>query len=72
MVSRAKPRMLVVDDDPRSRKLLEGFLLADGYEVRTAPDGPSALTMVREDPPDVVLLDVMMPLMTGYVRLCRG
>jgi signal transduction histidine kinase len=58
--------MLVVDDDPRSRKLLEGFLLAEGYEVHTAPDGPTALSMVREDSPDVVLLDVMMPEMTGY------
>ena len=58
--------MLVVDDDPRSRKLLEGFLLADGYEVHTAPDGRTALSMVRSDPPDVVLLDVMMPEMTGY------
>jgi len=58
--------MLVVDDDQRSRKLLEGFLLADGYEVRTAPDGPTALTMVRQDLPDVILLDVMMPEMTGY------
>jgi len=66
VVSIAKPRMLVVDDDPRSRKLLEGFLLADGCEVRTAPDGPTALTMVHQDPPDVVLLDVMMPEMTGY------
>jgi two-component system, sensor histidine kinase and response regulator len=64
--SMAKPRMLVVDDDPRSRKLLAGFLLAEGYEVHTAPDGLTALSMVRSDPPDVVLLDVMMPEMTGY------
>jgi two-component system sensor histidine kinase/response regulator len=66
VVVSAKPRMLVVDDDPRSRKLLEGFLLAEGYEVHTAPDGPTALSMVRRDKPDVVLLDVMMPEMTGY------
>lgn len=66
MVLSAKARMLVVDDDPRSRKLLEGFLLAEGYEVHTAPDGPTALSMARRDPPDVVLLDVMMPEMTGY------
>ena len=66
MVSSAKPRMLVVDDDPRSRKLLEGFLLAEGYEVHTAPDGPTALSMVRRETPDVILLDVMMPEMTGY------
>jgi len=59
-------RMLVVDDDERSRKLLEGYLRAEGYHVRTAPDGPAALAMVRDDPPDVILLDVMMPVMTGY------
>jgi signal transduction histidine kinase len=62
--------MLVVDDDPRSRKLLEGFLIAEGYAVRTAPDGPAALSLVREDPPDVILLDVMMPGMTGH-EVCR-
>ena len=66
MISNAKPRMLVVDDDPRSRKLLEGFLLAEGYEVRTAADGPAALAMVSQEIPDVILLDVMMPDMTGY------
>ena len=59
-------RMLVVDDDPRSRKLLEGFLSAEGYSIRSAEDGPTALELARDDPPDVVLLDVMMPLMTGY------
>lgn len=59
-------QMLVVDDDPRSRKLLEGYLRAEGYAVRGAPDGPKALTMVKQLAPDVILLDVMMPHMTGY------
>lgn len=59
-------KMLVVDDDPRSRKLLEGFLLSQGYEVRTADNGPTALRLAREEVPEVVLLDVMMPGMTGY------
>ena len=63
-------RMLVVDDDPRSRRLLEGFLVSDGYAVRVAPDGPTALAMVKEQVPDVVLLDVMMPVMTGY-EVCK-
>jgi signal transduction histidine kinase len=58
--------MLVVDDDPGNRKLLEGYLLAEGYQVASAPDGPTALTMARELEPDVVLLDVMMPGMTGH------
>ena len=63
-------RMLVVDDDPRSAKLLEGYLVGEGYQVRTAPEGATALDLAREETPDVVLLDVMMPGMTGY-EVCR-
>jgi signal transduction histidine kinase len=63
--------MLVVDDDPRSRKLLDGFLRSQDYEVRCAPDGPTALKLAGELPPDVVLLDVMMPGMTGY-EVCEA
>ena len=59
-------KMLVVEDDPRSRKLLEGYLRADAYEIRGAPDGPTALKMIERWIPDVVLLDVMMPQMTGH------
>jgi len=62
--------MLVVDDDPPSRRLLEGYLLAEGYEVLVAGDGPTALALARERAPDVVLLDVMMPGMTGH-EVCR-
>ena len=40
--------MLVVEDDPRSRKLLEGYLLAEGYLVDGAPDGPTALQMIGQ------------------------
>jgi signal transduction histidine kinase len=63
-------RMLVVDDDPRGRKLLEGYLRSEGYDVRLAPDGPTALRLVEAEMPDVVLLDVMMPVMTGY-EVCK-
>jgi signal transduction histidine kinase len=63
--------MLVVDDDPRSRRLLEGYLRAEGHRVQSAPDGPAALEMARREPPDVVLLDVMMPMMTGY-EVCEA
>ncbi|HKQ62056.1 MAG TPA: hybrid sensor histidine kinase/response regulator [Candidatus Polarisedimenticolaceae bacterium] len=64
-------RMLVVDDDERGRRLLEGYLRAEGHEVRTAPDGPQALELAWAEPPDVVLLDVMMPGMTGYEVCAR-
>jgi len=62
--------MLVVDDDARGRKLLEGYLLGEGYTVRSAPGGVEALHLVQEEVPDVVLLDVMMPEMTGY-EVCK-
>ncbi len=62
--------ILVVDDDPRNRKLLEEYLLGAGYEVRLAYDGRSALAAVAERPPDLVLLDVMMPDLSG-LEVCR-
>jgi signal transduction histidine kinase len=66
----ASPRVLVVDDDQRSCRLLEGYLLPEGYRVQTARDGPTGLALARQEVPDVVLLDVMMPGMTGY-EVCR-
>ena len=59
-------RVLVVDDLPVNVKLLEAKLLVEYYEVVTAKDGPSALEAVKEEMPDIVLLDVMMPGMDGY------
>ena len=63
-------RILVVDDTPMNVKLLEGVLSGHGYQVITAPSGPAALERVREDRPDLVLLDVVMPEMSGY-EVCR-
>jgi len=65
-----QPRILVVDDDPRNVKLLEALLLPMGYEVVKASDGPAALEAVQQAGIDVVLLDVMMPGMSGY-DVCR-
>ncbi len=59
-------RVLVVDDEPLNRELLEDLLAPLGYEVETAQDGEEALRAVRDSPPDVVLLDVMMPGMDGF------
>jgi signal transduction histidine kinase len=58
--------MLVVDDEPRNCKLIEGFLRSQGYAVESAFDGTTALRRIGESPPDVILLDVMMPGLTGY------
>ena len=63
-------RILVVDDTPANVKLLADLLDAKGYEVTTATRGEDALTSVAAAPPDLVLLDVMMPGMSGY-DVCR-
>jgi class 3 adenylate cyclase len=63
-------RILVVDDTPMNVKLLEGVLAGHGYAVMTAPSGAVALERVRADQPDLVLLDVVMPEMSGY-EVCR-
>jgi adenylate cyclase len=63
-------RVLVVDDTPVNLKLLSDLLVAKGYSVVTATSGVEALARVATDPLDLVLLDVMMPGMSGY-EVCR-
>jgi two-component system nitrogen regulation response regulator NtrX len=55
------PSILIVDDEPNIRRMVGALLAAEGYEVRDAPDGPTALVRAAELEPDVVLLDLMMP-----------
>jgi class 3 adenylate cyclase/CheY-like chemotaxis protein len=62
----AAAKILVVDDTPQNVKLLADLLKAKGYEVATAADGTAALEKLGADAPDLVLLDVMMPGLTGY------
>ncbi len=59
-------RVLIVDDEPRNRQLLEVMLSSEGLLFSTATNGEEALARVAEEPPDLVLLDVMMPGMDGY------
>jgi adenylate cyclase len=66
----ASSRILVVDDLPQNVKLLADLLGAKGYAVSTASSGPEALLKVETERPDLVLLDVMMPEMSGY-EVCR-
>lgn len=63
-------RVLVVDDLQPNIKLLEAKLTSEYFDVVTAGDGPTALKVVRESSPDIVLLDVMMPGMDGF-EVCR-
>ena len=59
-------RVLVVDDDAASRSMLAEWLSAYGHAVTTAADGPEALLAVERDPPDAIVMDVMMPGMDGF------
>ncbi len=61
-----KDRILVVDDVVDNIFLLRTVLEEEGYQVEAAQDGRSALRMVEVAPPDLVLLDVMMPEMSGF------
>jgi len=63
-------RILVVDDEPAVRVALERALRLDGYQVELAADGGAALDALSESPPDVVLLDVLMPTLDG-ISVCR-
>ncbi len=66
----AQGRILVVDDIPQNVKLLADLLTVKGYAVTTASNGEDALASIAADPPDLVLLDVMMPGLSGY-DVCR-
>lgn len=66
----AKARILAVDDQPHNLRLLVDLLSAKGYEVATAASGTEALAKIESSRPDLVLLDVIMPNMSGY-EVCR-
>jgi two-component system, sensor histidine kinase and response regulator len=61
-----KERILAVDDTPDNLILLQTILEVEGYEIDLVADGAAALQYIEESPPDLILLDVMMPLMDGY------
>lgn len=65
------PKILVVDDTPRNVKLLADLLSVKGYSVTTAASGKEALASMAAAPPDLVLLDVVMPEMSGY-EVCQA
>jgi class 3 adenylate cyclase/CheY-like chemotaxis protein len=72
-VSRSDPiqgNILVVDDVPANLTLLTGILKEKGHLVRPVPSGKLALKAVEIEPPDIILLDIMMPVMDGY-ETCR-
>lgn len=64
-------RILVVDDNQDVAHITASFLLAKGYTVETALDGARALELIAANPPDCILLDIMMPNMSGTEVLNR-
>ena len=63
-------RVLLVDDHEQNLELLLAYLEELGCELRTAADGPEALDDVAKHPPDLILLDIMMPKMSGF-QVCK-
>jgi two-component system alkaline phosphatase synthesis response regulator PhoP len=64
------PRVLIADDNPQGVELLEAYLSETDYEVRTAADGDETLRQVAQWQPDLILLDIMMPKISGF-EVCK-
>jgi len=60
------PRVLIVDDSQPNAELMEAHLDGSGLDTRIVPDGEAALAAARDWQPDVILLDVMMPRLSGF------
>ena len=65
-----QPRVLVVEDEPAQLEILAYNLESDGFLVSRARDGEEALLLIREDVPDVIVIDWMMPHLSG-IEVCR-
>lgn len=63
-------RILIAEDDPQSAELLEAYLAGSGYEIQTAADGHEALDKLQAWTPDLILLDVMLPRISGF-QVCK-
>lgn len=64
------PLLIVADDEPVNLHVLDSFLRLEGYRVRTANDGPETIELIKQEKPELLLLDVMMPGMSGY-QVCE-
>jgi two-component system phosphate regulon response regulator PhoB len=62
----ARPRVVIADDDPDIRRLVQITVSNAGCDVTVASDGEQALELIRQSPPDLVILDVLMPRMDGW------
>ena len=64
------PKILVIDDDPTVISLTQGVLSSNGFEVLTAQEASQGLEMAMKDSPQLIILDVMMPIINGF-NICR-
>jgi DNA-binding response OmpR family regulator len=62
----SNPKVLVVDDEPDVVSLIERILTTEQFDVLTAYDGIGAMDLAENERPDLILLDIMMPMMSGY------
>ncbi len=69
-LSLSNPRLLVIEDEPSQVELLRYNLTKQGFDVRVAMDGEEGVDAAREDPPDLILLDWMLPNLSG-IEVCR-
>jgi PleD family two-component response regulator len=66
----ARARILIADDNPQGVELLEAYLSEGDYDIRTAGDGDETLKVVAAWKPDLILLDIMMPKISGF-EVCK-
>ena len=59
-------RVLIADDNEQNRELLDAYLAEEGYEISMSTDGQETLDAINAQQPDLILLDIMMPRMSGY------
>jgi two-component system, OmpR family, alkaline phosphatase synthesis response regulator PhoP len=69
-MSEQAAKILIADDHPEGAELIEAYLDGAGWEVRTAGDGDATMKAVHEWKPDVLLLDIMMPKLSGF-EVCK-
>jgi len=69
-MSADQPSVLIVEDEPAQREVLSYNLTAEGFDVRGAENGEEALLLISEDAPDIILLDWMLPNVSG-IEICR-
>lgn len=69
-ISEEPSRVLIADDNIPNCELLDAYLANEGYEIEMAHDGQAALDCVAAEQPDLILLDIMMPKMSGY-EVCQ-